>query len=479
MLLVGACSSPGSAPNNAYDLVLITLDTTRADHLSSYGYFRQTAPTLDALAAESVLFERAIAPMATTLPTHTSILTGTHPLEHGVLANLTHGGERFAPSDDIRTIAAFLQDAGYHNGAFVSAAPLYNETGIGVGFDAYNQPNKRERRGGATVTSAIEWLATSPTNKPNFIWTHFYDPHNPYKAPQSHRGNFAAGTVLDEWLAERGTAEKGSRPTGEEVVTVTAVNDYDDEIRYMDDQVAKLLKAVKDRGRWDRTIVVVVADHGEGLNQHDEPGHGLVWDEQLHAPLFMRVPGVEPQRVAHTVALMDTFPTLLAMVDLPGKEAFLAQASGVDTLSNDFVARPVLSMQSKRQEDFFGKPRTYAWTSDTHKLIAPLGQPSLLFDLQVDPHELAPLDSPDQAAEFVAQMNAVVTKYTERGIELGSGQTVEMDPELVERLRELGYMEEEPSTEPDPEALEALPDEPTEAPAPTPQAQPEPPEDSE
>ena len=440
--LVTACGSSAPQGPQHLDLVLITLDTTRADHLGTYGYFRDTSPTLDALAAESVVFERAIAPMATTLPTHTSILTATHPLEHGVLANLTHGGSRFAPSAEIRTVAAVLQEAGYTNGAFVSAAPLYSDTGLSIGFDAYNQPNKRERRGGATVTSATSWLAEAPADKPYFIWTHFYDPHNPYQAPKTHQGEFTDGSELDDWIAARGASRRAVRPTGHVVVTTTAVTNYDEEIRYMDDQVAKLLDAVKARGRWDQTVVVVVGDHGEGLNQHNEPGHGLVWDEQLRSPLFIRVPGVPPKRVAHTVSLTDTFPTLFGLAEFPGEEGFLEQASGLDTLSEEFEPRPSLSMQSKRQEDFFGKPRTTAWTSDTHKLIWIEGEGSTLFDLAADPFELTPIvDQPDTVAALTAQMQATITTFTERGVDLGSGQLVEMEPEVIERLRELGYME--------------------------------------
>ena len=142
------------------NIVLITLDTTRADHLGAYGYFRDTSPRIDAFAEESIVFEHAIAPMATTLPTHVSILTATYPLEHGVLANVMHGGRRFVPAAGLRSFATVCREQGYRTAAFVSAAPLKRDSGIQAGFEEFFEPEKGEAsvRAGVTNKELFRWL---------------------------------------------------------------------------------------------------------------------------------------------------------------------------------------------------------------------------------------------------------------------------------------------------------------------------------
>ena len=173
------------------NIVLITLDTTRADHLGAYGYFRDTSPRIDAFAEQSIVFEHAIAPMATTLPTHVSILTATHPLEHGVLANVMHGGRRFVPAAGLRSFATVCREQGYRTAAFVSAAPLKRDSGIQLGFEVFDEPDESEaeRSGGQTSDAALRWLAGLEAG-PFLLWVHYYDAHWPFAAPAPFGGRY-------------------------------------------------------------------------------------------------------------------------------------------------------------------------------------------------------------------------------------------------------------------------------------------------
>lgn len=422
------------------DVVLITLDTTRADHLPTYGYFRNTAPNLDRFAKGAVVFDQYIVPMATTLPTHTSMLTGVAPNEHGVLANVDHGGNRFLPCDKLRSVPMWLQAQGYATGGFVSATPLENGTGIELGFDAFSDPGEPyERNATGTTDAALAWLSEQSADKPVFLWVHYYDPHNPYRAPAEFKEAFKAEPELRSWLDARGAAAEGSRPTGDVVRTVPTVNQYDAEIAYMDAQVQRVLDALAARPGGADAAVIIAGDHGEGLNQHGEPGHGLVWGEQLHAPLFIRAPGLTPRRVDGLVTAADLFPTLLGAVDLPEEAGWLSQVSGRDALTPE--APDVLSQTSDRQLKF-GLARTYALTTPAWKLIRQ-GSSAQLFDRANDPYELT--DVADAHADVVATLGAEIDRRVAaqqaRFTAMQCGGTAPADDATLKALEELGYVE--------------------------------------
>ncbi|TFG96328.1 MAG: hypothetical protein E4H11_03595, partial [Myxococcales bacterium] len=299
LVLAGAFACAPDPPPN---VVLVTLDTTRADHLGLYGYFRDTSPRLDAFATEAIVVERALAPMATTLPSHTSILTGRAPLEHGVLANLDHGGQRFAPAPGLRSFAEICLDAGYRTGAFVSAAPLERGSGLEAGFEIYHQPGEGfpQRRGEFTTHAALHWLE-GVKGEPFFLWVHYYDAHWPFDPPSGYAGLFEGGPDLEAFLAARRIPDASER-SGTGLESTRAVTDaYDAELRYQDAQLGRLLDALAQRPDWGRTAVAIVGDHGECLSQHGEAAHGGTWDEQLFVPLVLRVPGHAPERITAPV----------------------------------------------------------------------------------------------------------------------------------------------------------------------------------
>lgn len=434
--------APPPASADAYDVVLITLDTTRADHLKRYGYFRDTMPELEQLADGAVVFDRLIVPMATTLPSHTSLLTGVWPHEHGVLANVEHGGERFIPSEHLQSLASILGAHGYQTAAFTSAAPLNTESGIQRGFTVFNTAPKAERSGDQTTDAALRWLADAPRT-PMLLWVHYYDPHNPWTAPARFREGFDRdGGDVRAWMDAHKVSDLTHRPTGEAVRARGAMDGYDAELRFMDTQIARLWDGLRARDRLDKTVIVIVGDHGEGLNQHNEPGHGLVWEEQLHSPLLVIAPGVPARRVPGVLSMPDVFPTVLGLVDLPGEAEFVAQASGKDVLAPGFVSRGVLSQTSLRQMKF-GRPQTYTLTGDTLKCEWAADGSTALWDHTTDPFELSPLTDAARLDPCVAEGKALVEAQIAHGKLLGGHREKLSDAE-IERLRMLGYVDEEP-----------------------------------
>ena len=281
-------------------MLLITLDTTRADRLGCYGYAPALTPALDALAAEGVLFERAYTPAPLTLPSHASMMTGLYPPEHGLVTN---GRGRL--EKNIPTLAETLRDAGYDTGAFVGSFVLHAKFGLQRGFTAYDDdmtntdPTEyglhRQRDGRRVVDSALAWLK-QPRHGPFFCWVHLYDAHDPYRA---HADEFG-----DRFI---------DRP-------------YDGEIAYVDQQIQRLVKHLQANQLWERTLIVVVGDHGESLGEHDEEEHSLtLYNSVLQVPCLWTGRGATAagRRVPQPVSLVDLRPTLLQTVGLrdPGRSS--------------------------------------------------------------------------------------------------------------------------------------------------------------
>jgi choline-sulfatase len=434
---------PTTSESSLPPILLLTLDTTRADHLGFYGYFRDTSPNLDHLASMSLVFDDAIAPMATTLPTHLSLMTGLTPLEHGTTANIMHGGTRFVPGAQVQTIAQVLAAAGYQTAAFVSATPLESGTGVERGFADFNDPEGTERAGDKTVNRAIQWLHRVDLSRPWFLWVHLYDPHNPYWPMEPWKTQFVGQGDQASWLAERQFPESSVRPgepgpgsvAGQVVETVPANDRYDGEIAFMDAQIGRLMLEIA-RTRV-KPVILVLGDHGEGLGQHDQPGHGRVWNEQLRVPMMLHSPGLEAGRFAPTVGVVDAIPTLLGQLEIPGAEAFLSQASGVDMLGSEVAPRVVYSLQSTRQEEEFGQPRTSALTTTRWKLISAENEEPRLYHRGEDPHEL----SPAPGAEREPLLQSLYARQLQRAASLGQPVVETVSDETLQALKELGYVE--------------------------------------
>ncbi len=289
LLTLAACGPAAVRPLNVY---LVTLDTTRADHLGCYGYRDIETPIMDRLAAEGVLYEKALAPAPITLPAHASILTGTYPIFHGVRDN-----NGFYVADESITLAEVLGENGYETAAFVGSFPLDSQTNINQGFDLYddNYPSAAERgrhpamgrfydeRPASEVGRvAMGWLKERDPERPFFMWNHFWDPHQPQSPPEPYRSRYRDRL-------------------------------YDGEIAFVDEVLGQVLGLLEQLGELDNTLIVLTADHGEGLGEHGEMTHALLTHSAtVRIPLIVRDPrNLTPRRIDTPVSTVDILPTIL------------------------------------------------------------------------------------------------------------------------------------------------------------------------
>lgn len=284
---------PGEArpsSNSRPNLVLITIDTTRADHLACYGARHAATPNLDAIARSGALFEDVLSPAPLTLPTHASMMTGLTPRRHGVRDNAG-----FRLEDTHPTLASILSARGYATAAIVGAAVLDRSTGIGRGFESYDDNvrigrrsefNYEERAAAAVTDAALSRLAS--LKAPFFLWVHYYDPHFPYVPPAPFAVRFRT-------------------------------NPYDGEIAYVDAEIGRLLRAPALTSPGGRTLLVVAGDHGEGLGEHGEDRHDLfLYQATQRVPLIIRVPSIpRGHPITQRVGLVDLCPTVLDLLGVP------------------------------------------------------------------------------------------------------------------------------------------------------------------
>jgi arylsulfatase A-like enzyme len=306
------------------DLILVTVDTLRADHMSLYGYSRETTPNIDRFFAQGRVYERAYASSSYTPPSVFSILTGLWPFHHGLRKFM-----RMAP-DSLETLATRLSAAGYECGAFVSNYVLRDEkTGLARGFATYDDslPEKEayrdtyERSAVPTTVAALAWLAErSDSEIPYFLWVHYIDPHGPYSPPEPKVREFSHQNPEPMNLDD---IPKYQRHPGVEDA-LEYVDLYDEEIAHVDDSIGRLLRTVASLHRDRPWMVALSSDHGEALLERKQRfEHAIhVYEELIRVPLALRGEGIEPSRVAEPVSIVDIAPTLLAAAGLPIPEEF-------------------------------------------------------------------------------------------------------------------------------------------------------------
>ncbi len=393
------------------DILLVTLDTVRADRIGAWGHDRARTPTLDALASVGRRYDRALSPVPLTLPSHATILTGLEPWNHGVRSN---GDHVLDPS--ITTLAEHLRSQGYATGAAVGAFVLTRRWGLDQGFDHYDDtlpvkpgsPWGLERRGDEVVDAALDWLATVSPDRPRMLWVHLYDAHHPWMPPQE---------FLDP---------ADPRP-------------YDGEIAWVDHQVGRLLPAFDERP----AVIAVVADHGESLGEHDELEHGLfVYDATQHVPWILVGPGVRHEVIPQPVPLSDVAPVVLDAAGLPPMD-------GIDGVV-DAPADRVVSMGSWSLSTRFGTAPHLAVVKGPHKLLAtPVPQ---LFDVVADPAETTNVLTAHR--EVARALVDAIPPGLRTPPESGA-----VDPSIAARLAALGYVTGTPDDaldRPDPSTRRAL-----------------------
>ncbi len=311
-----ACAPESPPPQH---LVLITLDTLRADRLGSYGYERPTSPNLDGLAERGIRFSDAVAQAISTPPSHASILTGLIPPAHG-LRRLW--GQALAQQN--LTLAEILRDRGFVTAAFVSGRPLHRRSGLDQGFTTYEDsflPEARQRAGADTNAAVRSWLDQREPGR-LFLWVHYFDPHWPYRAPRSHRERFLRSDPAERGAIRQVNAnEITGLPRAYPPSRVQAGRElYDAEVAYTDEMVGELLAMLDREGVLSEAIVAAVADHGECLGEHGYFfGHWDVFEETARVPMIL----VHPDRtwrgisVEQTVRTIDLLPTILSWLDVP------------------------------------------------------------------------------------------------------------------------------------------------------------------
>ncbi|HIF42312.1 MAG TPA: hypothetical protein EYQ74_14615 [Planctomycetes bacterium] len=334
LALVSACTGPAEPSPSRPNVLLICMDTVRADHVGFYGYeTRATTPALDELAATSTVFMDTSATAGWTKPSVPSYLTSTYPLQHGTYLGDSKGRlstETDALSEKATTVAEIFSDAGYQTAAFVKNAQLRKGLGFEQGFDSYDdQPgDAREIR-----WRAQDWLTGRDEEQPFFLYLHFLDAHWPYPVPPEYAFKFVANDKAErfrrsDWRDLRKAVNRGDVTLlDEEVGALVAL--YDGAIRYIDDQLQQLLASLEHEGLAEDTIVCVIADHGEEFMEHGKIGHGHgLYENLLQVPWILHVPGRPGQVVEAPCSLVDLMPTLVGAAGLSAGDA----AVGLDLL---------------------------------------------------------------------------------------------------------------------------------------------------
>lgn len=299
-----------------YNVVLILTDTFRADHIGAYGYSRDTTPWFDTFAQDAVLFERATSQNAWTPASVSSLFTGLYTRSHGVITYIPfEATEGSVLKEEHVTIAELFSEAGYTTAALIKSPVPQVVSGYSQGFDSFEKVPGREayeESGGDLADAAISWLSENlSSEKPSFLYLHFMEPHAPYIAPQPYHDQFDEGWDSDL----QGThAEVMAFRNGSAVATADDIGHllslYDGEIAYWDSQVQRIVEHIDSLGMSDDTIIAFVGDHGEQFNDHGDWLHGALYQENIHVPLVVRVPGVEGARISEPVQMMDLGPTL-------------------------------------------------------------------------------------------------------------------------------------------------------------------------
>ena len=424
VLLSLALTAGTCAPKSAeapLGVVLITVDTTRADRLTPYGFMDASMPVFERLAREGVVFDQATSVAPLTLPAHASVLTGLWPPAHGVRDNVS-----LPLADTHVTLAEVLRGQGFRTAAFVGSDVLHSDRGLSQGFEYYRGPDHdfrfeqgaAQRPAGEVVSEATGWLRHLDGAR-FFAWVHLYDAHRPYEPPEP----FATRYANDPYVGE---------------------------IAYVDAQIGRLLDALERERLLDRTVVIVAGDHGESLGDHGERDHGVfVYESVLRVPLIVRAPLVPPGHVGSVVRLIDVMPTTLALLGVPSPPT-----DGV-RLTDAMAGRP--QELEAYSESLYPQRRGWsplrALRDGRFKLIdAPRPE---LYDLERDPYEEHNLYA-RRAGLARAMQNrlAVLSGSDWQAHRVTSGETIA--PDILARLSALGYMTGSPPADAAPRSL--LPD---------------------
>ena len=387
------------------NVLLISIDTLRADHLSCYGYTKSKTAHIDNLADEGILFQNAFCQVPLTLPSHTSIMTGLNPVHHGVRNNGTFIFDKKSP-----TLAKILSSQNYAAAAFVAAYVLDRRFGLNDGFTHYdddipiNPDNPRnleaERKAGTMTQKALEWLEQN-VNKKFFMWVHYYDAHTPYVPPEPYASRYE--------------------------------NPYDGEIAYVDDQIGKVVAYLQKKNLESNTLIIIIADHGEAFGEHEEMTHGMfLYDATIHIPFIIHFPHFKPgKKINELVRSIDLFPTLLELIN--AKKYSSDGISLIPLIKGKKAERRGINYSETLYPNSFKWSALYAIRTLQWKFIkAPTPE---LYNVMKDPEEKINVYSsrPEKAHELLTELKEVQKREK-------SLRTQFIDKETKEKLQALGYV---------------------------------------
>ena len=406
----GLAAFPASRPDRGAkeppNLLLITIDTLRADRVSCYDSGQLKTPNIDRLAEGGIVFRRAFAETTTTLPSHANILLGLNPLRHGV-----HDNSNFVVGKEFLTLAEHLKAAGYTTAAFIGGFPLDSRFGLKRGFDVYDETLEnrcsseqfyRERTAEAVVVSCLRWL--DGRDAPWFAWVHCFDPHHPYEPPEPFLSQYKDRL-------------------------------YDGEAAYADFALKKLFDAIEGQGWSGNTVIVLTGDHGESLGQHGEDTHGFfAYNTTLWIPLIIRAPGLKPGGVNQMVAHTDIFPTVCDLLGLkvpPGLQGL----SLLPAIKGKKLPRRAIYFEAMFPYYSRGWAPIYGFIQDGEKFIeSPIPE---LYDLEKDFGELKNLMPGQDPGKFSARLARVTGGLSPMD---QAGQERQLERESLEKLKSLGYV---------------------------------------
>jgi arylsulfatase A-like enzyme len=382
-------------------LVIITLDTARADRLPAYGFGGITTPAIDGLVSRGVVFDDAVSVAPLTLPAHTSLFTGLYPANHGVREN---AGGALDPSH--ATLAGILRDRGLQTAAFVGSIVLHRDRGLARGFDVYDDGSAdgtaapQRRQGSKVVDRARAWIDRLDRT-PFFLWVHLYDVHAPQALPMDVRRAF------------------GDR--------------YEGGIAYVDAQIGRLLEALERRHLLSNTVVVLAGDHGESLGEHGEREHGIfVYQSTLRVPLVICAPGMTARRVTAATSLVDVFPTVLQLLGIPPHVPHDG-ISLVPTLTGGGLPNRAIYAESLYAAHFGWGPLRMIRDVEFKFIDAPRPE---LYDLDRDPDEHHNIGD-----AHLATASALRRKLDAVNADVSSqGETGRLPPDRMRALEALGYV---------------------------------------
>ena len=403
-------ASVGSFPGAS--VVMVTLDTTRADRLGCYGSSAGLTPFLDSLAARGIVFEQAQTVAPVTLPAHASMMTGLTPIKHGARNN-----GMFVVSDEVETLAEVFAEKGYATGAFVSAQVLVRQYGLAQGFEVFDDDLSKgrkvarglvpSRRGNLTLEAALAWLATVPADKPVFLWLHLYDPHAPFDPPPVFRTRFP-------------------------------MDPYGGEIAFADSLVKDLVTNLEQSGRFANTVLTVLGDHGEGLGEHGERTHGfLLHQATIHVPWILTTPGTDkPLRVRTPVSIVDLAPlvTALAGAKLPNGDRSDGRLPFGE--ATDGIEQRAIYYEAMLPFYQYGWAALRGLRNGTWSLVN--GTRDELFNLEVDPRELTSVAGTESLE--LESMSGKLGEFANADTGLSAEVALELPPAEREALQALGYL---------------------------------------